>query len=63
MDKTVVRIWKAPKGFAAKYVTVTADGKLIYSYAKLADVRKFYLRQLDLGTVELKRELDKTYKK
>lgn len=61
MSKTVVRIWKAPKGVEAKYVTVTSDGKLIHCYAKLSDIRKFYASQIKIGIVELKRELEKTY--
>lgn len=61
MDKTVVRIWRAPGGVEAKYVTVTAEGKLIHGYEKLSDIRKFYSVQIELGHVELKRELEKTY--
>ena len=62
-DKTVVRIWKAPKGAEAKYVTVTAEGKLVHAYASLADIRKFYAPQIKFGIVELRRELEKTYKR
>lgn len=63
MEKAIVRIWKAPEGAEARYVTVTEDGKLIYAFASLADIRKFYAVQIELGHVELRRELDKTYRR
>lgn len=58
----MIRIWKAPKNeHGAKYVTVDDNGNLIFAYKKLSDVRKFYKTELELGFVELKRELDKVY--
>lgn len=63
MAETVVRIWKAPEGSEARYITVDSAGRLIRCYAKLSDIRKFYAVQIELGHVELKRELDKTYKR
>lgn len=58
----MIRIWKAPKNeHGAKYVTVDDNGNLIFAYKKLSDVRKRYKVELELGFVELKRELDKVY--
>ena len=57
-----IRIWKAPQNeHGAKYVTVDEHGKLIYAYKKLADIRKQYKVELELGFVEIKRELDRVY--
>ena len=57
-----VRVWKAPKNeHGAKYVTVDAHGNLIYAYKKLADIRKQYKVELELGFIEIKRELDRVY--
>ena len=59
---STVRVWKAPKNeHGAKYVTVDEHGKLIYAYKKLADIRKQYKVELELGFVEIKRELDSVY--
>ncbi len=58
----MIRIWKAPKNeHGAKYVTVDDNGNLIFAYKKLSDIRKRYKVELELGFVELKRELDKVY--
>lgn len=58
----MIRIWKAPKNeHGAKYVTVDDNGNLISAYKKLSDIRKRYKVELELGFVELKRELDKVY--
>ena len=55
----MIRVWKAPKNeHGAKYVTVDEHGNLIYAYKKLADIRKQYKVELELGFVEIKRELD-----
>ena len=59
--RTVVRIWRAPKGTDARYVTVTETGRLIYAYSRLSDIRLFYKFQIACGTVGLKRELDREY--
>lgn len=57
-----IRVWKAPKNEnGAKYVTVDEQGKLIYAYKKLSDIRKSYKVELELGFIELKRELDHTW--
>ena len=58
----IIRVWKAPKNeHGARYVTVDENGKLIYAYKKLADIRKAYKVELELHFVELKRELDHTW--
>lgn len=59
---STVRVWKAPKNeHGAKYVAVDNNGNLISAYKKLSDIRKRYKVELELGFVELKRELDKVY--
>ena len=59
---STVRVWKAPKNeHGAKYVAVDNNGNLISEYKKLSDIRKRYKVELELGFVELKRELDKVY--
>lgn len=57
----VVRIWKAPKGKEARYVTVTEGGQLINAYRKLSDIRKDYHFEISYGRIELRRELDRTW--
>ena len=56
-----VRIWKAPKGVEARYVTVTEKGQLIRAYRKLSDIRKDYRFEIRMGLIWLKRELDHTW--
>lgn len=56
-----VRIWKAPKGKEARYVTVTKGGQLISAYRKLSDIRKEYHFEISNGLIELRRELDRTW--
>lgn len=59
---SILRVWKAPKNeHGAKYVTVNENGNLVYAYKKLSDIRKRYKIELELGFVEIKRELDKVY--
>lgn len=60
-EKTRVHIWKAPKGYDARYVTVTESGEFILGFRKLSEVRERYHYQIEMGTVELVRELDKVY--
>ena len=54
----VVRIWKAPKGVEARYVTLTECGQLIHAYRKLSDIRKDYRFEIRNNRIRLKRELD-----
>ena len=61
MEPTKVRVWKAPAEAEARYVTVTSDGQLIDAWGTLAEIRKRYKPQIELGHVELVRELDKVY--
>ena len=61
MEPTRVKIWKAPAEAEARYVTVTSDGQLIDAWGTLAEIRKRYKPQIELGHVELVRELDKVY--
>lgn len=59
---SILRVWKAPKNeHGAKYVTVNENGNLVYAYKKLSDIRKRYKIELELGFIEIKRELDKVY--
>ena len=53
-----VKIWKAPKGVEARYVTVTEKGQLIRAYRKLSDIRKDYCFEIRHNMIGLKRELD-----
>lgn len=59
---STVRVWKAPKNeHGAKYVAVDNNGNLISAYKKLSDIRKRYKIELELGFIEIKRELDRVY--
>ena len=59
----VVRIWKAPKGVEARYVTLTECGQLIHAYRKLSDIRKDYRFEIRNNMIVLKRELDQVWQK
>ena len=59
----VVRIWKAPKGVEARYVTLTEGGQLIHAYRKLSDIRKDYSFENRNNMIVLKRELDQVWQK
>lgn len=58
--KTII-IQKAPKGKDAQYVALTESGQLISGFQKLSDIRKEYRVEIELGLVQLRRELDKVY--
>ena len=58
----VIRIWKAPKDAPCKYVTVTEEGELVYTFPSLSAIRKRYRHAIKIGDAVLKRELDKTYR-
>ena len=60
-DMKTIIIQKAPKEAAARYVALTETGQLISGFQKLSDVRKEYRVEIELGLVQLKRELDKVY--
>lgn len=60
-DMKTIIIQKAPKEAAARYVALTETGQLISGFEKLSDIRKEYRAEIELGLVQLQRELDKVY--
>ena len=58
-----VYIWKAPEGAEARYCTIDESGSLIRGWGKLSDIREWYRLTDSSGSVELIRELHKTYQR
>ena len=55
-EKTVIKVRRGINGF--KYSACDAKGNFIGNFAKLADVRRHWLREIKWGQVILVRELD-----
>lgn len=56
MDKTIIRVRKGLNGF--KYSACDSRGNFLGNFEKLADVRKYWRKEIEWGQVELVRELD-----
>ena len=61
MKPQIIKIWKAPKGTEAKYITVTESGELLQAWESLAAIRERYGHAVKTGGAILQRELDKVY--
>lgn len=55
-EKTVIKVRRGLNGF--KYSACDAQGIFLGNFAKLADVRRHWLREIRWGQVVLVRELD-----
>lgn len=62
MEPQIIRIWKAPPGKEAKYVTIDEKGQFVRGFSSLAAVREYYNHAIQAGAAVLKRELQNTYK-
>jgi hypothetical protein len=61
-ETQVIKVWKAPKGTEAKYITVTESGVMLQAWGTLAEIRAYYDHAIQTGGAVLIRELEKTYK-
>lgn len=55
-EKTVIKVRRGLNGF--RYSACDAQGNFIGNFAKLADVRRHWLKEIKWGQVVLVRELD-----
>lgn len=55
-EKTVIKVRRGLNGF--RYSACDAQGNFLGNFAKLADVRRRWLREIKWGQVVLIRELD-----
>lgn len=55
-EKTIIKVRRGINGF--KYSACDAHGNFLGNFAKLADVRRHWLREIKWGQVVLVRELD-----
>lgn len=55
-EKTVIKVRRGLNGF--KYSACDAQGNFLGNFAKLADVRQHWLKEIKWGQVVLVRELD-----
>lgn len=56
MGKTIIRVRKGLNGF--KYSACDKQGNFLGNFKKLADVRKYWKKEIEWGQVELVRELN-----
>lgn len=55
-EKTIIKVRRGLNGF--KYSACDAQGNFIGNFAKLADVRRHWQKEIKWGQVQLVRELD-----
>lgn len=55
-EKTIIKVRRGINGY--KYSACDAQGNFLGNFAKLADVRRHWLKEIKWGQVELVRELD-----
>ena len=56
-EKTIIKIRHGLNGY--RYAACTASGRFIANFEKLADVRRYWLTEINNGTFSIIRELNK----